>query len=72
MGVPLITEKLAQNLEGKVDYVYIDRMNYLSSIKGFYKQMGFQKETTDSFFHEYKQRLTSELKERKIKYEALF
>ena len=65
-------EKLAQNLEGKVDYVYIDRMNYLSSIKGFYKQLGFERETTDRFFREYKKRLTSELNKRKIKYDALF
>jgi DNA repair photolyase len=65
-------EKLAQNLEGKVDYVYIDRMNYLNSIKGFYKEMGFEREATDSFFHEYKKRLTSELKKRRMKYEVLF
>ncbi|MGD8230084.1 MAG: radical SAM protein [Desulfobacteraceae bacterium] len=65
-------ENLAQDLEGKVDYVYIDRMNYLSSIKGFYKQMGFEKEATDRFFREYKTRLTSELNKRKIQYQALF
>jgi DNA repair photolyase len=65
-------ERLAQNLEGKVDYVYIDKMNYLSSIKGFYKQLGFEWETTDRFFREYKGRLTSELKRRKIKYEVIF
>jgi DNA repair photolyase len=65
-------EKLGQNLEGKVDYVYIDRMNYLSSIKGLSKQLGFERETRDRFFREYKKRLTSELKKRKMKYEALF
>ena len=65
-------EKLAQNLGGKVGYVYIDRMNYLGSIKGFYKQLGFERETTDRFFRKYKKRLTSELKKRKIKYEVLF
>jgi DNA repair photolyase len=65
-------ERLAQNLEGKVDYVYIDRMNYLSSIKDFYKQLGLEWETTDRFFREYKRKLTSELKKRKIKYEVLF
>ena len=65
-------ENLTRNLEGKVDYVYIDRMNYLSSIKGFYKQMGFERETTDRFFREHKKGLTSELKRRKIKYEVLF
>ena len=65
-------EKLAQDLEGKVDYVYIDRMNYLSSIKGFYGKLGLEKETTDRFFREYKKRLTSELNKRKIQYQALF
>jgi DNA repair photolyase len=65
-------EKLAQNLEGKADYVYIDRMNYLSSIKSFYRQLGFEKETTDRFFREYKKRLTSEMNNRKIQYQALF
>jgi DNA repair photolyase len=65
-------EKLAQDLEGKVEYVYIDRMNYLNSIKGFYKESGFERETTDSFFHEYKKRLTSELRKRRMKYEVLF
>jgi DNA repair photolyase len=65
-------ERLAKNLEGKVDYVYIDRMNYLSSIKGFYGQRGFERETTDRFFREYKKRLIPELKKRKIKYEVLF
>jgi len=65
-------ERLVQDLEGKVEYVYIDRMNYLNSIKGFYKQMGFERETTDSFFHEYKKKLTSELKKRRMKYEVLF
>jgi DNA repair photolyase len=65
-------ERLVQDLEGKVDYVYIDRMNYLNSIKGFYKQMGFERETMDRFFHEYKKRLTSELRKRRMKYEVLF
>jgi DNA repair photolyase len=65
-------ERLVLELEGKVDNVYIDRMNYLSSIKGFYKQLGFERETTDRFFRECKKRLLSELKRRKIKYEVLF
>jgi len=65
-------EKLIKNLDGKVDKIFIDRMNYLSSIKGFYRQVGLQKETTDGFFHEYKERLISELKKRKMKFEVLF
>ena len=70
--LPGSPEKLGQGLEGKVDYVYIDRMNYLGSIKGFYKELGFERETTERFFREYKRRLTSELKKRNIKYEVLF
>jgi DNA repair photolyase len=65
-------ESLAKNLEGKVEYVYIDRMNYLSSVKGFYRQLGLERETTDRFFREYRRRLISELKKRKIRYQALF
>jgi DNA repair photolyase len=65
-------EKLIKTLKGKVDKVFIDRMNYMSSIKGFYRQVGLQEETADRFFHEYKERLISELKKRKMKFEALF
>jgi len=65
-------EKLIEDLKGKVDKIFIDRMNYLSSIKGFYRQVGLQKETTDRFFHEYKERLISELKKREMKFEVLF
>jgi len=65
-------EKLIEDLKGKVDKIFIDRMNYLSSIKGFYQQVGLQKETTDRFFHEYKERLISELKKREMKFEVLF
>ena len=55
-------EKLIKDLKGKVDKVFIDRMNYVSSIKGFYQQVGLQEQTADRFFHEYKERLISELK----------
>lgn len=65
-------ERLVQSLEGKVDNVYIDKMNYVHSIMGFYHQRGLERETSDKFFFEYKQRLVSELKKRKMKYEALF
>ena len=65
-------EKLIEKLEEKVDNIYIDKMNYIYSIKGFYHELGLQRETTDKFFHEYKERLISELKKRKMKFEALF
>ena len=65
-------EKLIKDLKGKVDTVFIDRMNYVSSIKGFYRQVSLHKETADRFFHEYKERLISELKKREMKFEVLF
>ncbi len=65
-------EKLIEELEEKVDIVFIDRMNYLSSIRGFYDQLGLQEETTDRFFFEYKERLTSELKKRRMQFQVLF
>jgi DNA repair photolyase len=65
-------ERLIEELEEKVDIVFIDRMNYLYSIKRFYDQLGLRRETTDRFFLEYKERLTSELKNRRMKFEVLF
>ncbi len=65
-------EKLVEALEGMVDRILIDRMNYLSSVKRFYRQVGLQRETTEAFFHEYKERLISELRKRKMKFEVLF
>ena len=65
-------EKLIEELKEKVDKVFVDRMNYLYSMKGFYRHHGLQRETTDRFFHEYKERLISELNKRKMKFEILF
>ena len=65
-------EKLVERLDGIVDEVLIDRMNYLGTIRGFYHQQGLKRATMDSFFHEYKQRLINELKKRKMEFEVLF
>lgn len=65
-------EELVQELEGKVDRVFVDRMNYLSSVKGFYHELGFERETTDLFFHEHKERLIGELKKRKMRFDVFF
>jgi len=65
-------EKLIEDLDGKVDKVLIDRMNYVSSIKGFYRQVGLHEEATDRFFYEYSERLLSEIKKRKMRCEVLF
>ena len=65
-------EKLVAALDGSVDRVFIDRMNYLSQIKSFYRQLNLEWATEDEFFQEYKARLTSELKKRGMKFEAVF
>jgi DNA repair photolyase len=65
-------EKLVADLSGMVNKVFIDRMNYLSSIRGFYRQVGLESAMEDEFFLEYKARLTSELKKRKMEFEVVF
>jgi DNA repair photolyase len=65
-------EKLVADLDGLVDKVLIDRMNYLNQIKTFYRELKLEWATEDEFFQEYKARLTSELKKRRMKFEAVF
>lgn len=65
-------EKLIEKLAEKADSVFIDKMNYLNSIKGFYRRYGFHREATDKFFKEYKERLVSELSKRKMQFQSLF
>ena len=65
-------EKLVGLLEGKTDKVYIDKMNYLYTIRRFYHQHGLEHATTDKFFLEFKERLINELKKKKMKFEVLF
>jgi len=65
-------ERLIENLAEKADTIFIDKMNYLNSIKGFYHKFGLNRGTTDKFFKESKDRLVSELLKRKMKFQALF
>jgi DNA repair photolyase len=65
-------EKLVEKLEGKADRVYIDRMNYMSAMKGFYCRYKLTGAATEKFFSEHKQRLVNELKKRGMKFEVLF
>jgi len=64
--------KLVASLKGKVDTVLIDQMNYIDSLRGFYRALGLQEETTDKFLSHYKRKLIAELKKENIKCEALF
>jgi len=65
-------EKLVADLAGLVNRVFIDRMNYLNQIKAFYRQLDLEWATEDEFFQEYKTRLTTALKKRRMKFEAIF
>ena len=65
-------EKLVAALEGKVDKILVDRMNYLDTIKGFYLKLGLAASMTDRFFREQARRLVLEAENRRLPYEILF
>lgn len=65
-------EKLVEKLEGKADMVYIDRMNYISAMRGFYYHHRLTGAATEKFFSGHKQRLVNELKKRGMRYKVLF
>ena len=65
-------EELVNNLAGKVDYVYVDKMNYSGAIRKFYQYHRLEKALKDSFFREYRNRYVSELEKNGIDYETLF
>jgi len=64
-------ERLVNNLAGKVDYVYIDRMNYTSAIRKFYRYHGLEEALKDTFFREYRDRFVRELKKNRMVFEDL-
>jgi DNA repair photolyase len=70
--LPGSAERLVEALEGKVDKVLIDRMNYIQTIKALYHRLGLERGIREGFFEEQKQRLISALREKGIPYEALF
>ena len=63
---------LVADLAGLVNRVFIDRMNYLNQIKAFYRQQNLEWATEDKFFQEYKTRLKTALKKKRMKFEAIF
>jgi len=65
-------ERLVAELEGKVDEVLIDRMNYMDMIRGFYARLGLAEAATDAFFRKQKEKLVAELRKRKMSFEELF
>lgn len=65
-------KKLVGSLEGKVDEILIDRMNYVSSLRKFYHQHNLIHASTDRFFDEYRRELVDELKKRRMQFSVLF
>jgi DNA repair photolyase len=65
-------EKLIESLAGKVDFVYIDRMNYTGTVRNFYQAVGLKDALKDSFFREYKERLVRKLKKNRMTFEVFF
>jgi DNA repair photolyase len=65
-------DRLAARIEGIVDRVLIDRMNYLSTIRGFYRKHNLEYATTTRYFKNYKMRLVEELRKRQIPTEEIF
>ncbi len=55
-------EKLVAMLEGKVDYIIIDRMNYRHS-DAVYRQRGWQTKKTDEYFDQVKRRMLDDCAE---------
>ena len=64
--------RLVAQLEGKVDKILIDRMNYLPSVRWFYHQKGIREAMKDNFFQKYKKSLLLEIKKKNIDFEVLF
>jgi DNA repair photolyase len=65
-------ERLVASLQGKVDKILVDRMNYLETIIGLYRQLGLTAAATDRFFQEQGRRVAQEAAKRAIPCEILF
>ena len=65
-------QRLVKELAGRVDRVYIDRMNYMSTIRGFYHKHGLKDATSDDFFQRYKNELIGALRKHQIPYEVFY
>lgn len=65
-------ERLLKSLEGKVDRVLIDRLNYVGPLKGFYERVKMKDATGDRFFARTRERLVSDLRRRGIAFECVF
>jgi DNA repair photolyase len=65
-------DSLVERLEGTVDRILVDRMNYLPGVKGIYRRLGLEEAAQERFFQEYKHRIISALQRRHMAYEVFF
>jgi len=52
--------RLLEKLEGKVDRILVDRMNYLPTIASFYRKLKMEEAMTERFFHSQAQALAGQ------------
>lgn len=65
-------ENLIRRLNGNVDRVFIDKMNYVNQVRAHYLKLGLEQESTDDFFTMHKDKIIWELKKFNIPFRALF
>ena len=65
-------EGLIAVLVRKVDKILVDRMNYMETIIGLYRELGLSESATDDFFHEQARRIAREAAKRGLPCEILF
>ncbi len=64
--------RLLEKLEGKVDRILVDRMNYLPTIAPFYRKLKMEEAMTERFFHSQAQALAGQAARVGIPTEILF
>jgi DNA repair photolyase len=65
-------EQLVRRLAGRADRVFVDRMNYTGTVRGFYRRYGLEWALTDRFFEEYRERLAGALGRSGVPFEIFF
>jgi DNA repair photolyase len=65
-------EELAAALHGRADWVLIDRMNYVDTIKTFYLKYNLGDALSDAFFADQTRRLVTELKKRRMDFDIVW
>ena len=65
-------ERIISALAGRVDKILVDRMNYLETVIGVYRNFGLTEAATDEFFRRQAERIAREAARRGLPCEVLF